>query len=227
MPRPNKPRSIDAEFALARRVAYERERRDWSYEALASRMTKAGCPIQASGLYKIEKAGRRITVDELVGLAKAFDVDVPELLQPVEMILHEDINRAEAGEYEAYMAWYTAAFDLIDARRARADLYKKAMSGENAALGEAMEAYWHELELQRIAQAERAQERAAAGGGTLAARVVDHLAEEDSRVANMSDADLAERERRREGVRRLDEAATDFYEVIREVADPDGVLGDS
>lgn len=226
MPRPNKPRSIATEVALARRIAYERERLGMSYEGLAGRMTKAGCPIQASGLYKIEKAGRRITVDELVGLAKVFELDVPDLLRPVELILHEEINLAEVAEYEAYMAWYTAAFDLIDARRARADLYKKAMSGEDASLGEAMEAYWHELELQRIAQAERAKERAETSGG-LGARVIDRLAEEDSRVANMSDGERAERERRRESVRRLDEAAMDFYEVIREVADPDGVLGDS
>ncbi len=87
MPRPNQPRSIASEQSLARRIAYERERLGMSYEGLASRMTRVGCPIQASGVYKIEKADppRRITVDELVAFAEVFATPVQELLLPPEM----------------------------------------------------------------------------------------------------------------------------------------------
>lgn len=89
MPRPNRPRSIASEQALARRLAFERERKGMSYDGLASRMTKAGCPIQASGLYKIEKAGRRITVDELVAFSHVFDIPIEKLLLPPELAAGE------------------------------------------------------------------------------------------------------------------------------------------
>lgn len=116
MPRPNQPRSIASEEALARRIAYERDVRGMSYEGLASRMTKVGCPIQASGVYKIEKAGRRITVDELVGFAQVFGIPVEKLLLPPESAASEaftdlmvDWNRkrqaaasAKAAEDEAW-----------------------------------------------------------------------------------------------------------------------------
>jgi transcriptional regulator with XRE-family HTH domain len=87
MPRPNQPRSIASEHSLARRIAYEREKRGMSYEGLASRMTRVGCPIQASGVYKIERADppRRITVDELVAFAEVFATPVQDLLLPPEM----------------------------------------------------------------------------------------------------------------------------------------------
>ncbi|MGH3522271.1 MAG: helix-turn-helix domain-containing protein [Mycobacterium sp.] len=82
MPRPNPPRPLGCEVNVARRVADERGRRGWSYETLARHMTEAGCPIQSSAIYKIEKGDppRRISVDELVAFALAFDVDVKELL---------------------------------------------------------------------------------------------------------------------------------------------------
>lgn len=93
MPRPNPQRSIASEQSLARRLAYERETRGMSYEGLALRMTKAGCPINASALYKIEKGDppRRITVDELVALSRVFEVPLADLLQPPEKVLNREL----------------------------------------------------------------------------------------------------------------------------------------
>jgi transcriptional regulator with XRE-family HTH domain len=73
---------IAAEAALARRIEYERTRRGMSYEGLATRMSRAGCPIQPSAIYKIEKGDppRRITVDELAALARVFEMSMDELL---------------------------------------------------------------------------------------------------------------------------------------------------
>ena len=84
----NAPRTLLEEDQLADRVAYERERRGWTYEGLALRMTQIGCPINQSALYKVEKASprRRITVAELVALARVFGVGVEELLTPVELL---------------------------------------------------------------------------------------------------------------------------------------------
>lgn len=88
MARPNRLRSVEGESNLARRIQREREYRGLSYEALAKAMTEAGCSIQGSAIFKIEKGNprRRITVDELVALAKVFDVEVENLLTPVEVL---------------------------------------------------------------------------------------------------------------------------------------------
>jgi transcriptional regulator with XRE-family HTH domain len=109
MPRPNPPRSIASEKALARRIAFERERLEMSYDGLASRMEQVGCPINASGIYKIEKSGRRITVDELVGFSLVFGVAPQELLLPPELAAREELKRL-------VLAWDSARADALDAR---------------------------------------------------------------------------------------------------------------
>jgi transcriptional regulator with XRE-family HTH domain len=88
MPRPNRPRHIGGESSLADRIAFERESRKMSYDGLASRMEKAGCPINASAIYKIEKANppRRITVDELVGFSRVFELPIEDLLLPAHVV---------------------------------------------------------------------------------------------------------------------------------------------
>jgi len=120
MPRPNPPRSIAGESALARRVAHERESRGMTYEGLAFRMTKVGCPIQASALYKIEKADppRRITVDELVGFAQVFGTSVEQLLLPPEVAASQELA-------ELVIAWSTASDKAGAARRDEDDAWEQ------------------------------------------------------------------------------------------------------
>jgi transcriptional regulator with XRE-family HTH domain len=76
------------EDALARRVAYERERRGWSPGGLARLMTKAGCPMNQSSIWKIENGEprRKITVDEAIAFAKVFETTLEELLTPPDLI---------------------------------------------------------------------------------------------------------------------------------------------
>jgi len=111
MPRPNKPRTVDREDALARRIGYERKARGWTYDSLAARMTSAGCPIDQSAIYKIEKAEprRRITVDELVAFAQVFGyTNVDELLDPPELVEYHEASRlmgaATSAVYEREQA---------------------------------------------------------------------------------------------------------------------------
>lgn len=82
MARPNLPRTVMVERHLAGKIAYERRRRELTYEALARLLTDAGCPIQASAIQKIEKGGRRIVVDEAVAFAMVFDVSLKDFLTP-------------------------------------------------------------------------------------------------------------------------------------------------
>ena len=91
MSRPNQLRVMYSEVNLARRIAYEREQRGWSYEGIAERMTRVGCAIQASAIYKIEKGNppRRISVDELVAVSRVLDVPVDRLLVPLEVVVSE------------------------------------------------------------------------------------------------------------------------------------------
>lgn len=91
MPRANMRRSIDSESNLAERIAAERKSRGLSYEGLAKLMTDAGCSIQGSAIYKIEKGTppRRVTVDELVALSRVLGASVDDLLTPIELVRKE------------------------------------------------------------------------------------------------------------------------------------------
>ncbi|ACZ31090.1 hypothetical protein Xcel_2072 [Xylanimonas cellulosilytica DSM 15894] len=80
MPRPNPGRSLYAERNLAERIGLELKERGWTYEATAAHLAEVGCPIQPSGVYKIVKQGRRVTVDELVAFSRVFGLDVDNLL---------------------------------------------------------------------------------------------------------------------------------------------------
>jgi transcriptional regulator with XRE-family HTH domain len=86
MPRPNPPRPLRGEANLAERVAYERQSRGWSTDRLADRMTKAGCPINQSAVWKIENAGRRITYDEALAFAEVFGIPLDQLSVPPEIM---------------------------------------------------------------------------------------------------------------------------------------------
>jgi transcriptional regulator with XRE-family HTH domain len=90
MPRPGPPRTVTHEVNLARRIAYEREKRNWTYEALAGHMSSAGCPVGTSTLHKIEKGDppRRINVDEFLTFARIFET------RPMELLRHpEELER--------------------------------------------------------------------------------------------------------------------------------------
>jgi transcriptional regulator with XRE-family HTH domain len=116
VPRPNRGRDTASEDNLARRIAYERERRGWSYAGLAERMTKAGCVIAGSALYKVEKntPRRTISVAELCALSEVFAVPVEELLMPPE--LHAKLQALTAlKHYRQARAAYYAALDELAA----------------------------------------------------------------------------------------------------------------
>lgn len=88
MPRRNVGRTLGSERALAARLAYEREKRGWTYESIANRMEAEGCPIQLTALHKIEKGDppRRVTLDEALALARVFDLDLEEFILPLELV---------------------------------------------------------------------------------------------------------------------------------------------
>ncbi len=129
MSRPNKPRSIAGELSLARRIAYEREQRGWSLEGLAKRMTDAGCAINQSAIYKIEKGDppRRITVDELIALGRVFGMPLEDLVVDPDLEASRELRRLcedlMAVEDEA-----AALMGRLDAAKAAIEDYAQAHS---------------------------------------------------------------------------------------------------
>lgn len=204
MARPNRPRIIGSERSLARRLQWERESRGWTYDGLAARLTAAGCPIQASAIYKIEKGDppRRITVDELVALAQVFEADVQELLVPVEAILHRDIARVAEDEDRAYQAVSAAIEQALEARVAHLTMYKRAGAEGNTDLAAALDA-WDAEQQRRIAESVK---RMRPGG--LVERLEKMRRELDLR---------SERETLRE--RGLSEAESNVFEAIDSYAE--------
>lgn len=156
MPRPNKPRDIEAEEVLAERIQFEREQRGWNYESLARRMTGVGCPINQSAIYKIEQSQprRRITVNELVAFAKVFETTVDQLILP--RWIAED-----AAAAKLWVAWQEAERQADEAQRdadesqARADEARKALDDYVDAHPEVRE---------RVLQANAARNGGGAGG---------------------------------------------------------------
>ncbi len=136
-PRPNRGRTLGSERSLSQRIAWEREKRGMTYDGLASRMGGAGCQIQGSALYKIEKGDppRRITVDELVALAKVFGLGVDELLRPVEAVLHKEVETVALEQERAYESFYAAMHGVVDSERRWQELrHRAAASGDQQLL---------------------------------------------------------------------------------------------
>jgi transcriptional regulator with XRE-family HTH domain len=93
VPKPN-PRLPGAEDMAARRVAYERARREWSREDLARRMTDAGTPVNQSAIYKIEHGTprRTISLDEALAFAEVFELpSVEDLWRPPGEVVTVDL----------------------------------------------------------------------------------------------------------------------------------------
>lgn len=124
MPRPSRTTSSGAEANLARRVKYEREKRGLSYEALAKAMTDAGCKIQGSAIYKIEKADppRRITVDELTAFADVFETSVSDLLTDMDLIEQKRAQELIENIQDCQRSMGTLAVNVFNSVSALYDL---------------------------------------------------------------------------------------------------------
>lgn len=70
-----------SEYVVAEVKRRRRELR-WSLEDLSDRLREVGRPLRATGVHRLENGRRRIDVDDLIGLAEAFDVTPIHLLPP-------------------------------------------------------------------------------------------------------------------------------------------------
>jgi transcriptional regulator with XRE-family HTH domain len=116
MPRPNRPRTIGREVNLAERIAVERERLGLTYEGLARLMTEAGCPVDKSAIYRIEKGEprRKVSVDELVALMDVFELSFDELMMPMELVNQKRGQELAAKMRDADDQLDEAAANLVE-----------------------------------------------------------------------------------------------------------------
>lgn len=91
--------------AVAANVARLRKSRGWSIYALAGALERAEKPITPSGLAKLEKQQRQVTVDDLTALAVVFGVSPSALLLPFTDGPDKPVGVTGAGEVPALAAW--------------------------------------------------------------------------------------------------------------------------
>lgn len=137
MPRPNKPRDVLAEDHLAQRIAAERDARGWTNDGLAKRMTDAGCPMNGSAIFKIEKGEprRRIVVDEMVAFSRVFNVPVEELLMPPSVAASREFGRLVGEWRDSFLAREAAEAAENAARMALAD-FLESQGGDDVPDGD-------------------------------------------------------------------------------------------
>lgn len=95
MARPNPDRTVTWETNAAARIKLERARRDWTLEALATRLTNAGCKIHGSAIQKIESGSRGLSFNEAMAFAEAFQIwPLEELGTPPGVVASEEAKKA-------------------------------------------------------------------------------------------------------------------------------------
>lgn len=90
---------------VAANIARLRERRGLTTRQLSGVLERAGRPIPASGITRMEKGERVVTSDELAALAVAFGVGPAALLLPLTDRPDQRVPITGGGEVDALRAW--------------------------------------------------------------------------------------------------------------------------
>lgn len=97
---------------MADNLARLRKVRGFTTRQLSALLERNGRPIPASGITRMEKAERQVTVDELVALAVALQVSPSSLLLPLDDSPAKTVEVSGGGSVTADVAW-----DWVDGRR--------------------------------------------------------------------------------------------------------------
>ncbi|WP_165984120.1 helix-turn-helix domain-containing protein [Streptomyces sp. YIM 98790] len=76
---------LSGEENVAVRIKLEREARGWSTNALSDRLNEAGYEMNPSAVWRIENRKRRINLDEAIGFAEVFGIDLRNLVGPPQL----------------------------------------------------------------------------------------------------------------------------------------------
>ncbi|AUH41631.1 helix-turn-helix domain-containing protein [Streptomyces sp. CMB-StM0423] len=112
---------LSGEENVAVRIRLEREARGWSTNGLSDRLNDAGFDMNPSAVWRIENRKRRINLDEAIGFAGVFGIDLRNLVGPPQlaartraMELIDDVVDAYRATQRANGA-FTTARDALDA----------------------------------------------------------------------------------------------------------------
>ncbi|MGW1054318.1 helix-turn-helix domain-containing protein [Streptomyces sp. NPDC002521] len=112
---------LSGEANVAVRIKVEREARGWSTNALSDRLNEAGFEMNPSAVWRIENGKRRINLDEAIGFAEVFGIDLRNLVGPPQlaakaraMELIDEVVDAFRETQRANAA-FTRARDALDA----------------------------------------------------------------------------------------------------------------
>ncbi|MBV9024401.1 MAG: helix-turn-helix transcriptional regulator [Streptomycetaceae bacterium] len=112
---------LSGEENAAVRIKLERDKRGWSTTTLSDRLNEAGFEMNPSAVWRIENRKRRINLDEAIGFAEVFGIDLRNLIGPPQlaakaraMELIDDVVAAHQETQRANAA-FTRARDALDA----------------------------------------------------------------------------------------------------------------
>ncbi|MFI2634364.1 helix-turn-helix domain-containing protein [Streptomyces collinus] len=112
---------LSGEGNVAVRIKLEREARGWSTNALSDRLNEAGFEMNPSAVWRIENGKRRINLDEAIGFAEVFGIDLRNLVGPPQLAAQArameliDAVVDSFRETQRANAAYTKARDALDA----------------------------------------------------------------------------------------------------------------
>ncbi|MFR0363353.1 helix-turn-helix domain-containing protein [Streptomyces sp. MCC20] len=112
---------LSGEGNVAVRIKLEREARGWSTNALSDRLNEAGFEMNPSAVWRIENGKRRINLDEAIGFAEVFGIELRNLVGPPQLAAQArameliDAVVDSFRETQRANAAYTKARDALDA----------------------------------------------------------------------------------------------------------------
>ncbi|MCX5267414.1 helix-turn-helix transcriptional regulator [Streptomyces sp. NBC_00199] len=112
---------LSGEGNVAVRIKLEREARGWSTNALSDRLNEAGFEMNPSAVWRIENGKRRINLDEAIGFAEVFGLDLRNLVGPPQLAAQArameliDAVVDSFRETQRANAAFTKARDALDA----------------------------------------------------------------------------------------------------------------
>lgn len=112
---------LSGEENAAVRIKLERDKRGWSTTTLSERLNEAGFDMNPSAVWRIENRKRRINLDEAIGFAEVFGVDLRNFAGPPQlaakgraMELIDNVVAAQQATQRAQHA-FAQARDSFDA----------------------------------------------------------------------------------------------------------------
>ncbi|MFK0173985.1 helix-turn-helix domain-containing protein [Streptomyces sp. NPDC090306] len=109
---------LSGEANVAARIRVEREARGWSTNALSDRLNDAGFEMNPSAVWRIENGKRRINLDEAIGFAEVFGIDLRNLVGPPQLAARARAMELIDDVIDAFRATQRANRTFSEARGA-------------------------------------------------------------------------------------------------------------